>query len=72
MVITATELKTNIGKYLNILHEENIYVTKKGKVVAKISDPVEDKVTLLDSLVGIIPENAMTLDEAKRDRMARQ
>ena len=37
MSITATELKSNLGKYLMLAATEDIFVTKNGKVVAKIS-----------------------------------
>ena len=38
MVVTATELKANIGHYLNAVCDEDVFITKNGKVVAKLSD----------------------------------
>ena len=32
MSITATELKTNLGKYLMLAEKEDIYITRNGKV----------------------------------------
>ena len=72
MVITATELKTNIGKYLSLAMTEDIVVTKNGKGIVKLSSIQQDKLAILDSLVGIIPDNGMTLDEAKAERLLRQ
>jgi antitoxin (DNA-binding transcriptional repressor) of toxin-antitoxin stability system len=72
MVVTATELKANMGYYLNIISEGEVYITKNGKVVAKLSQPMQDKQALLDSLVGITAENPVSLEEAKRERLARQ
>lgn len=34
MSITATELKSNLSKYLMLASKEDIYITQYGKVVA--------------------------------------
>ncbi len=39
MSITATELKQNLGKYLLLSASEDVYITKNGKVVAKLTKP---------------------------------
>ena len=39
MVVTATEFKVNFGKYLSLLATEDIFITKNGKKVAKVSNP---------------------------------
>jgi antitoxin (DNA-binding transcriptional repressor) of toxin-antitoxin stability system len=39
MEITATELKTNLGKYLTAAAEEDIVITKNGKVIARLMGP---------------------------------
>lgn len=44
MSITATELKNNLGKYLQISATEDIFITKNGKVVAKLTNPYYDRV----------------------------
>ena len=72
MVVTATELKANIGRYLNAVSEDDVFITKNGKVVAKLSSPVQDKQSLLDSLVGLTARNPVSLEEAKKERLARQ
>lgn len=46
MSITATELKINLGKYLMLAEAEDIYITRNGKVVAKLSNPYQDRVVL--------------------------
>lgn len=38
-MVTATEFKTNFGKYLDLLTQEDIFITKNGKTVAKVSNP---------------------------------
>ena len=54
MSITATELKSNLGKYLMLAATEDIFITKNGKVVAKLSNPHQDRVDMAKSLFGII------------------
>ena len=36
MEITATELKLNLGKYLEKSNEEEIIITKNGKAIAQL------------------------------------
>jgi len=54
MEITATELKKNLGKYLELASKEDIAITKNGKVIAvlKTPDDVTAKLAWLDSIVG--------------------
>lgn len=70
MSITASELKMNLGKYLLLSATEEIFITKNGKIIAKLSNPFPDRVKTVESLVGILPEDA-SLEEAKKERMAR-
>lgn len=72
MMITATELKNNIGKYLALAATQDIYITKNGKNIAKLTSAAADKVALLDSLVGIVPDKGLTLDDIKRERLEKQ
>lgn len=70
MLITATELKNNLGKYLLLAETEDIYITKNGKVVAKLSNPKQDRANLAKSLFGILPAD-MTLEDTKEERLSR-
>ena len=67
MSITATELKANLGKYLMLSATEDIYITKNGRVVAKLSNPFQDRVETAKSLFGIISDD-MTLERAREER----
>lgn len=67
MSITATELKNNLGKYLMLAATEDIFITKNGKVVAKLSNPHQDRVDMAKSLFGILPAD-IALEEAKTER----
>lgn len=55
MLISATELKQNLGHWMEVSAEEDVYVQKKGRLVTKLTNPYRDKLAELDSLVGIIP-----------------
>ncbi len=68
MSITATELKNNLGKYLILAETEDIYITRNGKVVAKLSNPYQDRVDVAKSLFGILPAD-MTLEESREERL---
>ena len=72
MIITATELKANIGHYLNAVSEDEVFITKNGKIVAKLSSPNQNKQAILDSLVGLTASNPVSLKEAKKERLSRQ
>ena len=73
MTITATEFKTNFGKYLDIVLQEDIFITKNGKVIAQLSKPQFDRMAVLHSLVGIADNgNDASLDDIKLERLTRQ
>ncbi|MCQ2409392.1 MAG: type II toxin-antitoxin system prevent-host-death family antitoxin [Clostridia bacterium] len=58
MSITSTELKMNLSKYLVLSEQEDIFITKNGRVIAKISNPYRDRVEDIKTLFGIIPSDA--------------
>ena len=73
MVVTATEFKTHLGKYLEIVNEEDILITKNGKVIAQLSKPQFNKLAAIRSIVGIADnESGVSLDEIKEERLKRQ
>ena len=51
MVVTATEFKVNFGKYLGLLATEDIFITKNGKTIAKVSNP---NIRAVDSISGML------------------
>ena len=68
MSITASELKQNLGRYLLMAATEDVFITKNGKVVAKLSNPNQDRVNMAKSLFGVLPQD-ITLEEAKNERI---
>ena len=68
MSITATELKQNLGKYLMLAATEDVFITRNGKIVAKLSNPYQDRVDVAKSLFGII-QSDITVEEARDERL---
>lgn len=59
MVVTATEFKTNFGKYLDMIATEDIFITRNGKIIAKIVNP---QISSVDSLRGILKDAPADID----------
>ncbi len=68
MSITATELKLNLGKYLQLAESEDIYITRNGKVVAKLTNPYQNRVDAVKSLLGVLPTD-VSLEEVREERL---
>ncbi|MDU4974441.1 MAG: type II toxin-antitoxin system prevent-host-death family antitoxin [Hungatella hathewayi] len=68
MTITATELEKNLGKYLLLAEKEDVYITRNGKVVAKLTNPYQNRVDMAKSLFGILPAD-ITLEHAREERL---
>lgn len=69
MSITSTELKNHLSYYLTLSAKEDILITKNGKVIAKLTNPMQDRVDRARGLFGII---AGASNEVKGDRLKRQ
>ena len=70
MQITATELKQNMGKYLSMASRHDIFITKNGRRIARLTSPSADRVAMLASLVGIAKSAGdISLDEIKKERL---
>ena len=73
MIVTATEFKTNLAKYLEMATSQDIFITKNGKSIARLTSPAVNKLALLDDLVGIVPqETAMDENTIREERLSRQ
>ena len=68
MSITATELKQNLSRYLLMAQREDVFITRNGKVIAKLTNPYQDRVDMAKSLFGIIPGD-MTIEQAHKERL---
>ena len=70
MSITATELKLNLSKYLLLAEKEDIFITRNGKTIAKLTSPYQNRVEAAKSLFGVMPDD-ITLDEARNERISK-
>ena len=73
MIVTATEFKSNLGKYLDMVATQEVYITKNGKNIARLTSPSTNKLMVLDELVGVASQSAdMDEDTVRKERLARQ
>lgn len=68
MSITATELKENLSKYLLLAATEDVYISRNGNIIAKLTSPFSERVSIVDSLCGVLPDT-MTPEEARKERL---
>ena len=68
MQVSISELKVNVGKYIDLAETRDIFITKNGKLVARIVSTKIDKVNAMKSTFGTIPPDA-DLDKAKLERL---
>jgi prevent-host-death family protein len=69
MIVTATQFKNNMGKYLKLAKKQEIIITRSGKSIAKIVPLNGDETPITDSLIGIL-EGDKNVD-LKREREER-
>ena len=78
MQIALSDLKTNVGKYVDFADTHDVIITKYGKPVAKIirydKEPwyakrMPETVTSIDQLFGTLPSD-IDLDDVKMGRLS--
>ncbi len=69
MIVTSTEFKQNLGRYLELVSEEEIIITKNGHRIAKLIPDQEDLVSVAQSLFGIAVNEISTDDKIKEERI---
>ena len=79
MQIALSDLKLNVGKYVDLADTEDIIITKYGKPAAKIirfdKEPwylkkMPEKVTSVEQLFGTLP-NDIDLDDIRTERLSK-
>ena len=63
-IITATELKKNLGNYLSLDNNEDILITKNGKVIKKLVS-ANNKLDILSNLAGALEKKDVNYDDLK-------
>ena len=69
MQVTATDFKTNFGKYLSLAKKEEIRITKNGVDIALLVPP-KPQPSVVDELLGVIPNDGYTVSQARAERRA--
>jgi antitoxin (DNA-binding transcriptional repressor) of toxin-antitoxin stability system len=70
MYITISELRENLATYIAKSSQEDIFITKNGKVVSKLSNPYESRIKVAESLIGVIPDD-ISYDEVMEERLSK-
>ena len=68
MLVSLSELKTNPGKFVTMADQQDIYITRNGKRVAKLTSARQDKMASAKALFGILPAD-VNLDSAREERL---
>ncbi len=75
MEITLTELKENLRKYIELSQDEDILVTKNGKVVSRLTEPFSarkdkmEKKRIAKKLVGSVQGDYVSLEQLRTERL---
>ncbi len=70
--ISVSDLKVNVGKYITMAQEQDIFITKNGKIVAKLVTAKPDKKAAWDSLQRLLQGVSLTdseIDKLKEERI---
>ena len=77
MEITLTELKGNLSKYVMMSQDEDILITKNGKIISRLTEPFAkrkekmEKKRIAKELVGSAKGEYMSLDDIRAERLAK-
>ena len=69
MVVTTTEFKTNLGKYLDLVGTEEVSITRNGRKIARLVKDEDNAISDIRSLFGILADadTALMSDDEIKD-----
>lgn len=67
MPVTVADFQENISHYLQLVSKQDVFIMQDGKVIATLTQPPQDKVSIAKSLFGILPQKT-TWEEAMEER----
>ena len=79
MQVALSDLKVNVGKYVDLAETQDIIITKYGKPAAKIirfdKEPwylkkMPEQITSVEQLFGTLP-NDIDLEDVKTERLSK-
>ena len=70
MIITATEFKNKVGKFLKAAQDEDVIISKNGRYIAKLTAVKEYEYPATQNLVGVFEKAAdYSIEDAKKERL---
>jgi len=66
--VTKADLEKNLDKYLSFAEGDEVEVVNDGITIAIISQPARRR-SLVDELIGIIPDEGLDYDDLKYERI---
>lgn len=69
--ISVSDLKANTGKYVAMAQDDDIFITKNGKVIAKLVTAKVNKVESLNRLQSLFAGTAITDEDVEAAREER-
>jgi prevent-host-death family protein len=79
VLVALSDLKVNVGKYVDLADTEDVIITKYGKPAARITrydkEPwylrkLPEEITSVANLFGTLPDD-IDLDDVKMERLVR-
>lgn len=67
--ISVTELKANAGKYVSMVGTQDIYITKNGRLIARLTTAKPDKVEAAKALFGLVHDR-IDPDAEREERLS--
>ena len=77
-IVTATEFKQNLGKYLMLAKSEDVEIAKNGKISVKLTsassraDTANRKTGSISSIFGALPSSGISLKQARDERLSKK
>lgn len=65
--VTVADFQENINHYLQLASKQDVFIMQDGKIIEKLTQPQQDKVSVAKSLFGVLPQKT-TLEEAMEER----
>lgn len=70
MRISLTELETDAGKFVTMANEQDIFITREGKIVAKLVTAKADKVAAAKKMFTMLPKGVdVDINKLREERL---
>ena len=67
--ISVTELKANAGKYVAMAGKQDVFITKNGRLIARLTAARPDKIEAAKALFGLT-RGPVDLDAEREERLS--